>query len=296
MEEAVQLVAKDQVNQTSQSQLSTQFAAQADAVKQNIQNLESKGDVHSAAELASQFEASLGAHQAVLQGIDGDMASAKSKIQGFERQINSEHVAVQDLRKGLENKIDSEDPQINATGSAGNVQNTDSTIKRLAQTKLNTASDSIAFMSSIISAQSNTNASGTVQKAEEMLKKANDFVAQAKEQINKGQYGHAFNLGNKAERITHQTKLFIDIQNKFHVHVENMNSTSSEQNNEDDSGTNTTSSVQSASSSSEATSSATAGHHGKNDSQDRKSSLERIRQDFRERMQKVRDMIDAVAL
>ena len=114
LEEAQKLAAKGEVKEEIRIKLEERFEAHADRVEARIEEIQARGNINAAADIASNFETSLKAHERILAEIESEnesrsFSSAKGKVKPLTAKIKTEIDDVIKARVKLEHRIASED-------------------------------------------------------------------------------------------------------------------------------------------------------------------------------------------
>lgn len=196
LEEAEELAHKKEFSAEVRSKIEENFEAHAERVERRIADFESKGEVQSAADLSSNFETSLSAHEKILFKIDGE------EVSKFLPKIRAKKGSASLLRIKMESRV-SEEPKPEA--------------KEAAEGKMKVSENKIEEVKSFIeNVRAKLGAEATVD-AEAKLTEAQKVWTDGKIKFDAGEYGEAFVLFQRAHRIAQEAKLLIEAKSEFNI-------------------------------------------------------------------------------
>src|SRR3989338_427037 len=208
LEEAQKLAAKGEVKEEIRIKLEERFEAHADRVEARIEEIQARGNINAAADIASNFETSLKAHERILAEIESEnesrsFSSAKGKVKPLPAKINTAIDDVIKARVKLEHRIASEDGKPET--------------KTAAEGKLKAASNVIASVRSFLEAKEEKLGAEAVIEAETKLSLAENMTIEGKAKIEIELYGEAFNLANKAIRTAQEARFLVEAENRLNL-------------------------------------------------------------------------------
>lgn len=205
LEEAAKIAAKNEMNADVRANIEARFDAHADRVGARIAELQAKGDVHAAADLASRFEASLRAHEAILVKLE----SKDEEVRPLRLAVDGVLETTVGVRAGLEARI------ANSTSTENRAE-----VKVAAEGKLNAATNVIASTKNYIETKKAALGAEATAEAEARLAVAENLVVEGRAKITAEAYGEAFNLGNEAIRITQEARALVEAKADLNVDVD----------------------------------------------------------------------------
>lgn len=192
LEETATLSAEGRLDAESRARIEENFQAHADRVEARIAEMEAKGNVKSAAEVASRFETSLRVHQAILAKLEAQ-AESQSDVQSVGTVVNSALNAAVDARTSAENKV----------GSSGSQAD----VKVAAEARIEVATKAIASVRDYLEKKKAELDSAVYAKADAQIKVAESLVVDAKAKVVAEAYAEAFNLASQAVRTAETVRL-----------------------------------------------------------------------------------------
>ncbi len=228
LEEAAKLESQSKFSNENKVEIEQKFSDHADRVELRIEDLESRGKISAAVDLASKFETSLRAHEQILTKLDnrvGASSPSENKIE-IEKEHGSLKVKVKstlgdivNVRTKLEDKVHE-----NSDNQSASVEIKNET-KLKAEAKLNDVSRSIDSLRKYLENKKDKLSAETRVQAEAQIAEAEKLVLEAKIKLEAEGYGEAYNLGNEALRVIKQTQVLIEAQSEFgfEIEIENEN-------------------------------------------------------------------------
>lgn len=104
LEEAAQLVVSGNEDERITKDLEDRFVEHANNVSLRVQDLEDEGEGEQASVLVAKFEATLRAHDELLQNLEGDRLAVKARAQSFREKVYEEVRDFEDARISFETK------------------------------------------------------------------------------------------------------------------------------------------------------------------------------------------------
>lgn len=231
--ETAALASEGKLDAKVAAELENSFNAHAEEVKSRIEELK-KDDVKNAADVASNFEASLAAHKHILTEVETRNSSTASVgVRLVEAKVGAALRTIMRVREGLEDEISSEDQS--------EKNHSKEEIKTAAEAKLAGATAAIAGVHTYVKNHTTQLGTDALAKTEAQLSAAQDFIAKGNEQLHAEAYGRAFSLGNHALRTAEWARVLAEAQIKLKLNVlENVtieiprSASSAEEKNEDE--------------------------------------------------------------
>ena len=198
LEEAEKLEQQSELKAEVVAQLTTNFQAHADRVKARIAELEAKGDVDRAAQLAANFETSLKVHDAILERLSGSASSTIGTLDiNLKTRVKTEVKNSEEFRVRIEAKVRAETDEAK--------------VKAAAQGRINAAENKIAEVERYIAhvkVRADLSAEA-LAKAEAKLAVAKATLADAKAKLDSGDFRAAFTLAARAHAQAQEAKLMV---------------------------------------------------------------------------------------
>src|SRR3989344_7208049 len=188
--EAEKLASSGGFNDEIRLKIEANFEAQADKVNKRISKFESQGKTEAAANLSSNFEVSLKAHEQILSKLDGD------EVDKFLPKLRQRQNIAAGQRRDAESKISGEKK---------------ADAKMAAEGKLRAAENKLAEVSAM--QFSADNADG----ANARLNTAESILTDGKIKMEEGEYGKAFILFQSALRVAQEAKLLIEAESTLKI-------------------------------------------------------------------------------
>lgn len=193
LDEAEKLAIKNRLSAGAKAQLEANFSRFAEMVKERLAAMpaEAKADV------ASQFEAALRAHDRILLNLQLATSTATSSVPTsvleIKLKVRSMLHDMEDAREEAESEVVGEDgvPEVQAA----------------AEGRIGAAENVIESAEQFVYAKSGSLDAEALADAKAKLQTANDLVAQAKAKVNAKEYGDAFELASKAIRVSQEARV-----------------------------------------------------------------------------------------
>lgn len=195
LEEASELSAKGNLDADSRVKIEENFEAHAERVSARIEDMEARGNIESASDLASRFEISLRVHQGILTSLDVQ-GEAKAEVQSLETSVNSALNTAINIRAEAETKI-------GASGSQ-------TEIKTAADSRVESATHIITSVRTQLENRKADLSAAAYAEAETQLKVAESLIIEAKAQTASENYAESYALASQATRITEKVRLIVE--------------------------------------------------------------------------------------
>lgn len=209
LEEAAALTEENAMNAETRAELEARFKAHAERIEERIKKMEERGDTENAEELATRFEASLKAHEAVLVALRARAEiteETKTEVRSVIEHILTKTKSAAETRTRLEGKLlDKGDGTQVEAAAEGRIE---ASAKILAQTK-----EYIAKKKEQLGAEATADAEARLVIAETTL-------AEARAELTAKTYEKAFRLASAAARTAHEAKSLIDTRLNIDVKLD----------------------------------------------------------------------------
>ncbi|KKT86828.1 MAG: hypothetical protein UW86_C0019G0009 [Microgenomates group bacterium GW2011_GWA1_Microgenomates_45_10] len=203
LDEAEELAAEGKLNAEARAQIEANFKAHADRVQARIKEFEDK-DSDVAAEVASNFETSLKAHERILLDIGASRdKDTESEVKILGNRIKSESEDTVEARARVEAKLSA---SVNSETAA--------------QGRLNSAENKISEVRAFIEQNKDRFEAEVVAKAKARLDAAADLIVQGKAKIEAKAYAEAFMIFSRAHAIAQDAKLMLMAKDRFENQIE----------------------------------------------------------------------------
>ena len=190
LEEAEKLASSGDFSGEARLKVEKNFERHAEKVNLRISKFESQGKTEAAANLSSNFEVSLKAHEQILSKLDGD------EVDKFLPKLRQRQNIAAGQRRDAESKISGEKKADTKTAAEG---------------KLRAAENKLAEVSAM--QFSADNADG----ANARLNTAESILTDGKIKMEEGEYGKAFILFQSALRVAQEAKLLIEAESTLKI-------------------------------------------------------------------------------
>lgn len=243
LEEAVTLAAEGKLTTEAKEQLALNFEKHAEKFEEHIEKVSTDKDSKTSAELSSEFEASLNAHETILNDIEGETeGSVKIAFR-----IGNKAKEVSGTRESFETKVKGESEtnvRANAEGKMKAAENKIEEVRKFvalsseadaytgvdARAKTEVANDTaILPMSLSQTTELTASATATVKsKVEEKFQAAEEAFQEGRAKLEASLYGEAFALFQKAIRLSQEAKIVSNIESKLKASGEEKKSSNTE--------------------------------------------------------------------
>ena len=204
LEEAEKLAAQGRLNAQTRADIESRFETFAQAFQKRVEKIEAKQKTNAAFELHSNFEASLKAHEKILEQLGEEKENMKTEIQPILVKMR--------VRLNTEIKARSDaDAKVSAETSAD--------FKSAAEGKLKAAENKIAEVRGFISKITSSVNANVAVEAETKLKASEEIVANNKVKMGAGAYGEAFTGFQEAIRVAQEAQLIAATENKLKIEI-----------------------------------------------------------------------------
>lgn len=204
LSEAEQLATTASVSADVTLQIQTNFKAFADRTQQRIDAL-SATDPQAAADLASNFETALRAHEKVLARLSASSSHLHDELSDLQSIVDGEVGDTVKARTSAEADLKKADHSPEA--------------KTAAEGKLGAAANVIDSVTSYIASKSSQLGADAVVKANAQLTVAKGLMTQGQAKLTAGDYAGAFVLGNAAIRTAQEARALIELQDQLDVNL-----------------------------------------------------------------------------
>ncbi|MDO8537102.1 MAG: DUF5667 domain-containing protein [bacterium] len=193
LEEAADLTTQGKMSAEVEENIRSRFAAHAERVGERISEIEARGRVRNASEVASRFEVSLKAHEDILKRLQSTSSAEVSlRIGKIKTKVESELDDTEEARERLEVKIKMEDGG--------------SEIKSAANGKIGAARNVIDSVRADFERNKVEFSAAAVLEIEGEIKMAENALVDAGAKFRAGTYGEAFVLAQKALRAAQEAR------------------------------------------------------------------------------------------
>lgn len=205
LEEAEKLASEGKMNADVKARIEANFKEHADRVEQRIEDFKAKSDFNAQADIASNFEVSLRAHEAILQKFSAENVDLGDVLSSLRAKVTAE------AGKAEEDRADS-DEKISAQSGPD--------VQSAAEGKMNAAQNKIDEVKKFIASMKEKLGAGAVANAEMSLQDADKIMIEGKAKLDAKAYGEAFALFQKAEQKAQESKLLIQASDDFKVNLD----------------------------------------------------------------------------
>ena len=202
LEEAETLASRGELKAEARSQVEEHFGAQTERVRERIAEFESRGDVNSTAELSSNFEASLRAHEQILHRLGEVMGKAQGDVDMLRLKVKKTKDNAAAVRSEAEAKIATE---------------VDAKARVAAEGRMSAAQEKVREVRSFLERTSSRHS--TEAEAEARIAVAEQTIADGKAKLDAGEAAEAFRLFQKSHRIAQEAKLLIAARRSLSVEL-----------------------------------------------------------------------------
>lgn len=198
LEEASVLTAQGKMNATTSAVVAEHFDQNTDETNKNIASLRKSGDVASAADITSGFEATLRAHQKIIARFGAGSSTLAVALEGIKERVDERLQETERLSSDLDNEVttSSTAPMVMsaANGRVGAAENAIEEVRNyLGEKKAGMSAEGAA-------------------EAEARLSRAENDLASAKADIQTGAFGDAFDTADRAFQEAKEVRLIAKTQ------------------------------------------------------------------------------------
>lgn len=204
LEEAETLAAKGGLSADARAKIEANFDKHAERVSGRIAQFETEKNIKAAADIGSNFETSLRAHENILNKIAESKAGSEAEVKPILEKIKTKIKDSETGRSRVEAQVESR---------------TNGEFKTAAEGKLTAAENKIAGVRRFIEENKDSVEAETTIKAEAELKLAEAAVTGGKAKIETQAYGEAFVLFQKALRIAQNAKIIMRAEKTFEIPI-----------------------------------------------------------------------------
>lgn len=203
LEEAEKLAVDGRLNAENKNKIEANFDAHAERVKERVEEMEEKRGSSKAANVSSNFEVSLQAHERILARLAEDDGE---EVEDLALSVKAHKDAFVKIRTKAE-----------ATFSAEADSKTEA--RAAAEGRLKAAENKIAEVKQFIVKMKEKLGEKAVVEAETRINAPEDLVAEGKLKLQTEAYGEAFVLFQRAHRIAQEAKLLIEARKELNLEV-----------------------------------------------------------------------------
>lgn len=206
LEEAEALAVENRLDADVRAKIEANFKAHADRVQVRIADFEAREDFKAAADIASNFETSLRAHEGILARlkIKIEVEGVEDEVEELEEAVEEEADEAEEVRVKVEGKVKTE----------GRAE-----VRTAAEGRINAAENKIVEVKAFIANQEAKLGVEAVAEAKAELAEAEAVLAEAKAKLEAGAFGEAFVKAGEAHRTAQEAKLEVELEGKVDVEV-----------------------------------------------------------------------------
>ena len=202
IEEAERLDARGELSAEVAADLEGRFEEHARSMDNEIQRLEARGDLGAAAEVSSEFEAALRAHERILERLSD---RAESRIETILNRVRDRIRAVAEVRADFEARIQSE---------------ARADIEAAAEGRMHAAENKIREVRAFIERMEDRVDASSRAEAEARVDVAARLIADGEARLEAGEFGEAFVAFQEAHRTAQEAKLLLRAHGELGIDVE----------------------------------------------------------------------------
>lgn len=223
LEEAEELAAEGRLNAETRRSIEGNLKTYTDSVRRGIVELKLDNNAKAGAEVSSQLEASLRAHERILTELGDEKETVRIDVGPILLKVRSE------AKDATRARVEAED-NFSIKASTNDVE-------AAARGKLQAAENKISEVTAFIASKKESSDAAATADAEARLKVAENVIIEGKARLDAEDYGEAFAAFQKAHRTAEEAKLLVNARSNFKIKFnlkehENASSTSDE--NDDD--------------------------------------------------------------
>ena len=204
LEETETLVASGNLNAEARAKIESNFEDHANRVREHIVRFETEKDLKAAADVGSNFETSLRAHENILSHLAENKSGSEAQTRPIIEKVRTKIKESAKARTRLEASVEAR---------------TNGEFKAAAEGKLGAAENKIAEAERFIEQNKDSVSAETAIKAEAELELAQTAIAEGKAKIEAEAYGEAFVLFQKVLRIAQNAKLVVQAEKTFEIEI-----------------------------------------------------------------------------
>lgn len=216
LDEAEKLAANTKLHTEARLQVQNNFEKHADRVQAHIEDLETRGKISAAAEVSSNLEGSLKAHENILS----KLAEKNNKeIPALLLQVKTDREKATSARLHFEEELRKKDeaaeqPEKNGAEIRAQMQ---AEVKAAAEGRLNAATNKIAEAKAFFEKQKADLSAEAVLKAEAQIKAAEQTLAAGQATLEAQAYAEAFALFSQTHRQAQEAKLIMQANKELKI-------------------------------------------------------------------------------
>lgn len=226
LEEAEELASEGKLDVEARAELEEKFVAHAEKVKERVAEFEAHNNFRAAADVTSNFETSLRAHERVLAKLakETEDDDEEEELELFIKIVGDHKSDIVRVRLEIEDELKDEDEDEKEDGTEA---------QEAAEGKLKSTENKIKEVSRFVEKVKAELGTSATAEAEARLLIASNTVAEGKVKLAAGTYGEAFILFQKAHRIVQEAKLLVEARKELEIDVE-INGDDAEEDEEED--------------------------------------------------------------
>ena len=207
LEEAEELMLKGEVSAEVKAKIEENFERHAEKVKTRIAEFESRSDFEAAADVSSNFETSLSAHEKILSRLleDEDQKEASTSVRSLLE-------LVREKSKDAVKKREKSEAEISEKSSVE--------VSVAAKARMKAAENKIIEVRKFIERMQEALGEEATARADARLEVAEGFVAEGEMKLETEAFGEAFILFQKAHRVAQEAKLLIEARKDLEINIQ----------------------------------------------------------------------------
>ncbi len=205
LEEAETLAAQGKLNTEIQAALSARFSGEAEQAKEAITAVKLEDRLDIAADLSSQLEITLKAHEKILMALSaGDDGKAPANVEPLLSSVAVKAKEASEKRIDIEQRVSTQ---------------TEKKVKAAAEGKHGTASQKISDVENLVATKKDALGIEATAEAQARLDRAQQIIDDAETQLHAEAFADAFTLSQKADRAAEETKLLMKAKTNLNIRV-----------------------------------------------------------------------------
>jgi len=222
LEEAEELAKQGRLTEDIRAQIESNFDMHAERINERLSQIEARGEAAIAAEVTSDFEASLKAHEGILERF----AEGRERGSGDDNEAEELLLAIKIHRLDIEDKrADTEDSLVVETHTVA---------QAAAEERLREAQERIQETQNRLDESAGTLNAEAKADAEMKLTAAKAALAEGKTRLEAGQYGQAFVSFQEAHRLAQEANVSLRATGNLDIYNEGNEGEQSEGSTEDE--------------------------------------------------------------
>lgn len=207
LDEATKLSVEGKLTAEAENALKIRIVEQTDKIQKHIASLKASGEVETASNMSAQLESILNIHQEILNALDEDENKDESKdTEKNEKPPNEIRPLLKELHNEKE-QIKSIQKEMNEEVRENKKENS----KEAAENRMHASQNHIDEVQKFFVSKNVTATSSAMIKLEEARK----VQAKGKVELDTGNFGAAFELFGKAQRIAQEAKITVQLRNEL---------------------------------------------------------------------------------